>query len=222
MSSIKKYFPVFICFETYTGSNLAENLKLALERIGIDAFVSKKDIEKTVVWQKAIDKALEECIYFIPILTNAALMSEAVKEEIEFALKNDKKIIPCFDEAIEMEYLEEVYEPLLEIQGILYFNSSEDLNKQITDYMVTSEEFSERFVERLNNLHRIVTGTIKEKKEEERIKIMKEEFEALEEEFRKIEPNSPIEKFVEVFKEFQRRRMKERRKKTNNKKNNCD
>jgi len=86
---------VFISYETTTGLSYAINLKRALERVGMSAFVASEDIKKGTPDRMVIDIAISDCRYFVVLMTVVSLWSDEVKREVELASKLGKNIIPC-------------------------------------------------------------------------------------------------------------------------------
>lgn len=86
---------VFISYETTTGLSYASNLKKALGKVGMSAFVANEDIQKGTPDRKVIDNAISDCRYFVVVITMVSLWSDEVRREIELASKFGKDIIPC-------------------------------------------------------------------------------------------------------------------------------
>jgi len=68
-----------------------------------DVFIDQ-DKSKGKDWRKENDKKLEQAHIVIVILTPAALHSEEVAREIQIALKQDKRILPCKDDALDLSW----------------------------------------------------------------------------------------------------------------------
>lgn len=86
---------VFICYETTTGLSYASNLKKALAKLDMSAFVANEDIQKGTIDRKVIDNAISASKYFVVVITIVSLSSDEVKREIKLASKLGKDIIPC-------------------------------------------------------------------------------------------------------------------------------
>jgi len=86
---------VFISYETTTGLSYASNLKKALEKVGISAFVANEDIQRGTPDRRVIDDAILDCKYFVVVMTIVAVWSDEIRREIELANKLGKNIIPC-------------------------------------------------------------------------------------------------------------------------------
>jgi len=131
MSDENNKYDVFISYENYTGKSFAENLKAALEKGNHRVFLASDDIRPGEDFKNKIFKALEECKYFVVIVTPSALQSEWVKEECEEARKLNKRIIPCrYYKGVNVEDLEKIGVKK-EIQQIEFEKESELANRVI-------------------------------------------------------------------------------------------
>lgn len=97
-------------------------------------------------WQERIEKALKQSNIFIVILTNGAIRSAPVKNEVKKAKEdNDRLIIPCKDQYLTLDW-ENLPWDLGSYQGML-FNSKEELGrmlvKEIKDIRRSNEKFKE-------------------------------------------------------------------------------
>ncbi len=121
---------VFISYETTTGRSYASNLKEALRRANISAFVADEDIPKGARWESVINKAVADCEHFVVIMTMGAIISPGqITHEIMLANQHRKHIIPCKPYTIDRMYtrtLPVVYE-LQQID----FDVKEDLADKI-------------------------------------------------------------------------------------------
>ncbi len=89
---------VFICYESTTGQSYAEHLKKALERIREDeyeVFLSDLSLRGGCQWEQERDHALEECNFFIIIITALTMDSVEVKKEYDIACDLKKRVIPA-------------------------------------------------------------------------------------------------------------------------------
>jgi len=85
---------------------------------------------KGVKWQQENNKKLEESDIFIVILTNGSLSSDEVEREIKLAKTNDnRRIIPCKDELLNLGWREIPYE-LKNYDGI-EFERKEELGRKL-------------------------------------------------------------------------------------------
>ncbi len=83
-------------FLSYSRINKDFALKLAkeLKSAGFLVWLDQLDIPTGARWDNELEKALEECEIFMLILTPAAIGSENVKDEIGYAIDNNKRILP--------------------------------------------------------------------------------------------------------------------------------
>ena len=83
-------------FISYSRVNKEFALKLAkeLRADGYSIWLDQLDIPTGARWDNELEKALEECEIFLLILTPAAIASENVKDEIGYAIDNNKRIQP--------------------------------------------------------------------------------------------------------------------------------
>ena len=88
-------YNVFISYETTTGKSYAENLKDALKKGKYSSFLADLSIDKGAKWRDEINLALNNCKYFVVVITSLTLRSEEVIKEYERAMEFKKRIIPC-------------------------------------------------------------------------------------------------------------------------------
>ena len=103
-------------------------------------------IPKGKKWQAEIDNTLKVCHIFIVILTNGAIRSIPVKNEVKTAKENEERsIIPCKDQYLTLDWKNIPWE-LGTYQGLI-FNSKEELGrmlvKEIQDIRKSNEKFKE-------------------------------------------------------------------------------
>ncbi len=125
---------VFISYETTTGQSYASNLKRALEKVNISAFVSNEDIQKGTPDRKAIDNAINSCTYFVVVMTIPAILSTEVRIEVELAIKLDKQIIPCKPQTVDRALTNTL--PLIGSLQQIDFESKEHLADQVVTEIV--------------------------------------------------------------------------------------
>jgi hypothetical protein len=142
MSTQEKY-PVFISYAMEDGQEYAENLKRVLDGIGLPAFVAHKTIPVAYVNPRArMLEAVDQCQYFVVILTAGACKSDFVQKEIAQALNGKKTIIACkrYDVSrsdIPCEFIQN------DVQRIRFENGS-SLSRQVVHALTEIEQ---------NNLH---------------------------------------------------------------------
>jgi hypothetical protein len=121
----KRSKSIFICYETLTGLDYAKHLKKALKKIGRSAFVADEDI------------------YFLVIVTFAALESEEVKREINLVqkfnknLKQKKIIIPCKEKEVYRSWLSKL--PVISELQQIEFENKEDLARKVISEILKRE-----------------------------------------------------------------------------------
>lgn len=94
-------YKVFISYGCKDGSGFAEHLKLVLDNTGYPSFMAPSNVPGvTPDPGKCIDGAIEDCEYFVVILTDAACKSKNVRHEISRAKKAYKIIIPCKEKGL--------------------------------------------------------------------------------------------------------------------------
>jgi len=71
---------VFVSYETTTGLEFAKHLQKALRKHDISSFVARADIDFGKAPSQIIRQNLEECRFFVPILTITALKSSEVRK----------------------------------------------------------------------------------------------------------------------------------------------
>jgi tetratricopeptide (TPR) repeat protein len=89
-------YKYFICYETKTGLSYAVHLKEALEKWDTknNAFVAKDNIRSGKGWEEERDNALNECKYFIVVITVLSMFSTEVIKEYNTATGLNKRILP--------------------------------------------------------------------------------------------------------------------------------
>jgi hypothetical protein len=85
---------VFISYSE-DGAEFAKHIQDALEKVGITSFLAERNIPYGEEFGAIIDSKIDDCTFFIVVLTDNACKSDYVKYEISRATIKDKKIIPC-------------------------------------------------------------------------------------------------------------------------------
>jgi hypothetical protein len=90
---LSRDFAVFVAYDDMTGFDIAEHLKLALEKRNISTFVARLDITEYVKlnreWRETIDLVIATCDTFILIMSTD-LLSDEVRREIMSAIDRNK------------------------------------------------------------------------------------------------------------------------------------
>lgn len=69
---------------------LAKDLRSA----GADLWLDQLDLSGGDRWDNAVEKALNDCLCLLVVLSPASVNSNNVMDEVSFALENNKKIVP--------------------------------------------------------------------------------------------------------------------------------
>lgn len=128
---------VFISYETTTGLQFAKHLQKALKKQEITSFVAEKNIDLGKAPPQTIRHNLEECRFFVLILTITALKSPEVRSEFSLARKLGKDIIPCLKEGLE-EYVKKEFKEILDFQ-YCRFETKEDLANNVVETILKRE-----------------------------------------------------------------------------------
>jgi hypothetical protein len=132
-----KMATVFISYETTTGMELAKHLQKALSKHDISSFVARVDIIFGQEPSEVINMNLEECKFFVPILTINVLKSEEVRKEFRLAREMGKHIIPCIKEGLE-DRAEKEFKGILDVQYAT-FETKEDLANIVLETVLKEE-----------------------------------------------------------------------------------
>jgi hypothetical protein len=138
LATAKKY-PVFISYAMEDGKEYAENIKNVLDGIGFPAFVAHKTIP--VGFRNPGERMLEavdECQFFVLILTPGACKSEAVQKEVEKAISSNKEIFACKRQDVARSLIPSNFIKN-DIQR-LKFENVQDLAKQIVHILIETEQ----------------------------------------------------------------------------------
>lgn len=132
-----KMATVFISYETTTGLKYAKHLQKALRKHDISSFVAEADIYFGTDSSQTIRRNLEECTFFVPVITITALKSSEVRKEFLLARNLKKYIIPCIKEGLE-KYIEKEFKEILSFQYAL-FETKEDLANAVIETILQRE-----------------------------------------------------------------------------------
>lgn len=128
---------VFISYETTTGLQFAKHLQKALKKQEMSSFVAEENIDLGKAPPQTIRHNLEECRFFVLILTITALRSPDVRTEFSLARKLGKDIIPCLKEGLE-GYVQKEFKEILDFQ-YCRFETKEDLANNIVETILKRE-----------------------------------------------------------------------------------
>ncbi len=134
MEMSSKKYDVFICYETTTGFDFATNIKEALRKLSFNAFVAKSDIPAGVNNETEFRyEIIQSSEHFIIVFTNLTFQSGEVRNEVQEALKNNRKFIICLDSRVEAKRFQTEFPELANKQRTLPFSNSSELCKHVTD-----------------------------------------------------------------------------------------
>jgi len=93
-------------FVSYAREDSVFSLKLGndLKRAGANVWIDQIDIEPGQEWDSAIEEAVEKSPWMLVILSPASVASKNVRDEISFALKKEKRIIPVLYQACSVPF----------------------------------------------------------------------------------------------------------------------
>lgn len=129
MNKKNNYHDIFICYESSTGEKYAEHLQKALIKANYCAFLAKTSLRSGNQWRAKIDCEIENCKFFIIIITALTMNSTEVERESALAYKFQKRIIPCRYSYILIPETEN----LQMLHQIEFSNDSELANKVIIE-----------------------------------------------------------------------------------------
>ena len=91
-------YDIFISYRRADGKDLARQLYLKLQTFGYKVFLDVEELQSGD-FNKSITEALDSSKVFLPILTPAyfsrfANQEDLVRVEMEYAIKNNKQIVP--------------------------------------------------------------------------------------------------------------------------------
>ena len=130
---------VFISYSR-KDSDIATRLHTALEAAGQDAWIDWVDIPKSAKWMKEIQAGIESADTFVFVISPDSIKSEVCLEEVEYAIKHHKRIIPIvWQEPAEGE-------PSSEISALnwIFFRENDDFNqafRELNDAIETDLEW---------------------------------------------------------------------------------
>ena len=88
---------IFVSYAKDDGSILARRIHNYLTKLKFIVFVANEDIMIGEEWKTRIRKELESAHILIVILTQGAIISDAVRKEVEYAMRHNKRIIVSKD-----------------------------------------------------------------------------------------------------------------------------
>jgi WD40 repeat protein len=117
-------------FISYSRKDIEFAKKLAdkLQENGLDFWVDWEGIPPTVDWMRQIEKGIEEADTFVFILSPDSVISKVCKEEIEYAVKNGKRLIPIVARDVKGEEAP----PALAHLNWLFFRATDDFDASMS------------------------------------------------------------------------------------------
>jgi formylglycine-generating enzyme required for sulfatase activity len=91
---------VFICHATLDRDFVEREVVGLLNQHGLETWYSKDNIQTAEEWERSILKGLKACDWFLIVLSTHSQVSEWVKDELNWAIKNRRdRIVPVLIEA---------------------------------------------------------------------------------------------------------------------------
>jgi hypothetical protein len=111
---------IFISYARKDAGDFAEQLYEYLNELGYEVFTDIHSLKVGEDWNSTLKDNISNCEIFVIIVTESAMRSKSVEEEVLQAKSEKKKIIPCFYKYIEKNNLKW---GLNKIQGIEFDDS---------------------------------------------------------------------------------------------------
>lgn len=131
-------FDVFLCYDTDTAEDLAVHLANCLEkRFDVNVFVAARhyDIPPGCRDEHALRlQAIRECDHFVFVVTNLALDSEAVADEVAYALNHNKSVVVCPEKDLDIPSFINCFRDLGSFQRLERFDNRNDLARKFTNF----------------------------------------------------------------------------------------
>ena len=135
------FFDVFISYGRADSINFARKLNEKLMKKGLKVWFDQEDIEDTVQWQKAIDYGIETSHNFIFIMAPHAVKSVYCRQEIELAVKYNKRLIPL----LYIDYWEGLHPEIAKVQGIPFQEEKNNFDQSF-DRLINSIDKHKEYV----------------------------------------------------------------------------
>lgn len=116
-------------FVSYNRKNIefCKRLTDELQKRDLDLWVDWEDIPPTVDWLKEIEKGVEEADTFLAIVTKEWIGSRNCIIELEYAVKNGKRLIPV----VPYDIVWDAVPPDLALLNFIFFTEKFDFNTQL-------------------------------------------------------------------------------------------
>ena len=105
----------------------AKKLTGELQKGDLDFWVDWEGIPPTVDWMRQIEKGIEEADTFVFILSPDSIQSKVCREEIGYAVKNGKRLIPI----VAREITGEEAPPELSHLNWIFLRETDDFNESV-------------------------------------------------------------------------------------------
>lgn len=140
------FFRLFIS-HTHDNKTSAHNLKVALGKYPIAAFVAHDDIEPTKEWQLEIERALRTADAMAAIITPDFIGSRWCDQEVGFAFGRGKLVVPLCKESVPHGFLGK-YQGF-QAKGLQAPDVAEKLFQMLLEHPLTSERMADALVENI-------------------------------------------------------------------------
>lgn len=99
-------FIMMKCFFSYSRTDAEFVLKLAkdLKQKGLDVWLDQIDIQPGSRWDASVEMALNDSECMLVVLSDASVKSENVLDEVSYAIKKGKKVIPLLIDNCEVPF----------------------------------------------------------------------------------------------------------------------
>ena len=87
---------IFVSYSRRDAGDFADQIQRHLSSFKYDIFTDVNNIEVGDIWSNTIEENISGCDVFVVIVTDGALQSPYVENEVSQAQRDKKKIIPCF------------------------------------------------------------------------------------------------------------------------------
>ena len=100
---MEDHLPVFFSYAREDGDFVLQ-LARELRGAGVDLWLDQLDIKPGDKWDRAVERALERCEHLVVVLSQAAVDSPNVMDEVSFALEEGKQVVPVLKEECKIPF----------------------------------------------------------------------------------------------------------------------
>jgi hypothetical protein len=140
------FFRLFIS-HTHPNKTSAHNLKTALGKYPIAAFVAHDDIEPIKEWQLEIERALRTADALAAIITPDFIESRWCDQEVGFAFGRGKLVVPLCKETVPHGFLGKYQ--AFQAKGLQVPDVADQLFEMLLEHPLASERMADALVENL-------------------------------------------------------------------------